>query len=169
MKLLAISERRACKVLGQHRSTQRKKPTKQATDAALTEAITALAEYYGRYGYRMIAGLLRLEGWFVNHKRVERIWRREGLKIPKQQPKRGRLWMNDGSCIRLRLPIATTDLKIHDLRHTYASILISKGHDLPLIGSLLGHTQVQTTQRYAHLMDEPQRDATNQVGNLIDV
>lgn len=102
MKELAISERRACKVLGQHRSTHRKKPTKQATDAALTEAITSLAEYYGRYGYRMIAGLLRLEGWFVNHKRVERIWRREGLKIPKQQPKRGRLWMNDGSCIRLR-------------------------------------------------------------------
>jgi len=102
MKKLTVSERRACKVLGQHRSTHRKKPTKQATDAALTEAITSLAEYYGRYGYRMIAGLLRLEGWLANHKRVERIWRRKGLKIPKRQPKRGRLWMNDDSCIRLR-------------------------------------------------------------------
>jgi len=102
MKKLGVSERRACKVLGQHRSTQRQKPTKQATDTALTDAVIRLAQRYGRYGYRMITGLLRLEGWFVNHKRVERIWRREGLKVPKRQPKRGRLWMNDGSCIRLR-------------------------------------------------------------------
>ena len=57
---------------------------------------------YGRYGYRMIHGLLCCEGWWVNHKRVERIWRREGLKVPKKQPKRGRLWQNDGSCVRLR-------------------------------------------------------------------
>jgi len=57
---------------------------------------------FGRYGYRRIHGLLRLDGWWVNHKRVERIWRREGLKVPKKQPKRGRLWLNDGSCIRLR-------------------------------------------------------------------
>jgi len=102
MKKLTVSERRACKVLGQHRSTQRKKPTKQANDEALTEAIIRLASQYGRYGYRRITALLRVEGWFVNHKRVERIWRREGLKVPKKQPKRGRLWANDGSCIRLR-------------------------------------------------------------------
>lgn len=57
---------------------------------------------FGRYGYRRITALLRLDGWWVNHKRVERIWRREGLKVPKKQPKRGRLWMNDGSCVRLR-------------------------------------------------------------------
>lgn len=74
MRKRGISERRACKILGQHRSTQRKQPGKQITDAALTEAITRLARRYGRYGYRMITGLLRLEGWFVNHKRVERIW-----------------------------------------------------------------------------------------------
>ena len=102
MKKLVISERRACKVLGQHRSTHRKKPTKHETDAALTKAIIKLASRYGRYGYRMITALLRTEGWFVNHKRVERIWRREGLKVPKKQPKRGRLWANDGSCICLR-------------------------------------------------------------------
>lgn len=102
MKKLGVSERRACKTLGQHRSTQRKQPIKLAIDAALTEAIIRLADQYGRYGYRMITALLRVEGWFVNHKRVERIWRREGLKVPKKQPKRGRLWMNDGSCIRLR-------------------------------------------------------------------
>jgi len=61
-----------------------------------------LARQYGRYGYRRITGLLRLEGWQVNHKRLERIWRREGLKVPKKRPKRGRLWLNDGSCIRLK-------------------------------------------------------------------
>ena len=64
--------------------------------------IIDLASRYGRYGYRRITALGRAEGWYVNHKRVERIWRREGLKVPAKQPKRGRLWLNDGSCIRLR-------------------------------------------------------------------
>jgi transposase InsO family protein len=68
----------------------------------LVERIIALATQYGRYGYRRITAMLRQEGWSVNHKRVERIWRREGLKVPKKQPKRERLWLNDGSCIRLR-------------------------------------------------------------------
>jgi transposase len=102
MKKLGVSERRACKILGQHRSTQRKSRRKRADEEALTEAIIRLASQYGRYGYRKITALLKVEGWFVNHKRVERIWRREGLKVPKKQPKRRRLWMNDGSCIRLR-------------------------------------------------------------------
>jgi transposase InsO family protein len=61
-----------------------------------------LATIYGRYGYRRISILLRQEGWRVNHKRVERLWRQEGLKVPLKQPKRGRLWFNDGSCVRLR-------------------------------------------------------------------
>ena len=61
-----------------------------------------LARQYGRYGYRKIAGLLEQAGWIVNDKRVERIWRREGLKVPHKQPKRGRLWLTDGSCLRLR-------------------------------------------------------------------
>jgi len=61
-----------------------------------------LASQFGRYGYRRITALLRRAGWDVNHKRVERIWRREGLRIPRKQPKRGRLWLNDGSCVRLR-------------------------------------------------------------------
>jgi transposase InsO family protein len=62
----------------------------------------ALASEYGRYGYRRITALLRREGWLVNTKRVQRIWRREGLRVPAKQPKRGRLWLTDGSCIRLR-------------------------------------------------------------------
>ena len=68
----------------------------------LTADIVELARQYGRYGYRKIAELLCRAGWVVNHKRVERIWRREGLKVPGKQPKRGRLWLADGSCIRLR-------------------------------------------------------------------
>ncbi len=68
----------------------------------MTAAIIRLASQYGRYGYRRITVMLRSEGWIVNHKRVERIWRREGLKFPAKQPKRGRIWQNDGSCIRLR-------------------------------------------------------------------
>lgn len=61
-----------------------------------------LARQYGRYGYRRIAALLRDAGWQVNDKRVERLWRREGLKVPMKQSKKGRLWLNDGSCVRLR-------------------------------------------------------------------
>jgi putative transposase len=99
---LGLSERRVCRALGQHRSTQRKIPTTPDDEAALTADIIALALQYGRYGYRRITALLREAGWRVNRKRVERIWRQEGLKVPQKQPKRGRLWLNDGSCIRLR-------------------------------------------------------------------
>ena len=97
-----VSERMACRVLGQHRSTQRKPPTTPDDEAALTADIVALAIQYGRYGYRRITAMLRAAGWTVNLKRVERIWRREGLKVPARQPKRNRLWLNDGSCVRLR-------------------------------------------------------------------
>ena len=102
MVKFSVSERFACKVLGQHRSTQRKKPQSRPDEEALTADIIRLASRYGRYGYRRITAMLRSEGWTVNAKRVERIWRREGLKVPQKQPKRGRLWLNDGSCIRLR-------------------------------------------------------------------
>jgi putative transposase len=99
---LGLSERRICRALGQHRSTQRRIPTSPDDEAALTADIIALALQHGRYGYRRITALLRDAGWKVNRKRVERIWRQEGLKVPQKQPKRGRLWLNDGSCIRLR-------------------------------------------------------------------
>ena len=89
-------------VLGQHRSTQRKVPQGRADEERLTDDIIELAREYGRYGYRMVTGLLNNAGWHVNHKRVERIWRREGLKVPQKQKKKGRLWLNDGSCVRLR-------------------------------------------------------------------
>ena len=102
MRELGVSERKACAVLGQHRSTQRKAPRGSDDEAALTADIVDLAKRYGRYGYRRITALLRDAGWSVNRKRVERIWRREGLKVPQRQPKRGRLWLADGSCVRLR-------------------------------------------------------------------
>jgi len=97
-----VSERRACRVVVQHRSTQRREPVVADDEKRLVVRMTELACEYGRYGYRRITALLRHEGWRVNHKRVERLWRREGLKVPKRQPRRGRLWLNDGSCVRLR-------------------------------------------------------------------
>jgi len=100
-KALAVSERRACTALGQARKTQRRIPSTTDEEARLVARIIELATRYGRYGYRRITAMLRQEGWLVNHKKVERIWRREGLKVPQKQPKRSRLWLNDGSCIRL--------------------------------------------------------------------
>jgi putative transposase len=89
-------------VLGQARNTQRRSHETSPEELRLVADITTLATRYGRYGYRRITALLQDRGWQVNHKRVERIWRQEGLKVPKKQPKRRRLWLNDGSCIRLR-------------------------------------------------------------------
>lgn len=102
MQKLDVSERRACVVLGLNRNTVRYKLVKKNDEEHLREDIIRLASKYGRYGYRRITALLKTEGWRVNHKRVERIWREEGLKVPKKQSKRGRLYFNDGSCIRLR-------------------------------------------------------------------
>jgi len=97
-----VSQRRACRVLVQPRSTQRR-PLRTAEDEErLTAEIVALAVEYGRYGYRRITARRARAGWVVNAKRVERIWRREGLKVPRKHPKKGRLWLNDGSCLRLR-------------------------------------------------------------------
>ena len=89
-------------MLGQPRSTQRHDAYVPDDEPRLVEDIVRLACEYGRYGYRRVTALLRREGWHINHKRVERIWRREGLKVPKRQPRRRRLWLGDGSCVRLR-------------------------------------------------------------------
>ena len=97
-----VSERRACKVLGHSRSSQRYPKRSKTDEVSLRQDIVRLAGRYGRYGYRRITAMLHAEGWQVNHKRVERIWRQEGLKVPVKQPKRGRLYLHDGSCIRLR-------------------------------------------------------------------
>ena len=97
-----VSERRACKVLSQSRSVQRHTPMRRDDEDEVTNRIVELACVYGRDGTPRIGDRLHREGRVVNHKRVERIWREHGLKVPEKQPKRGRLWLNDGSCIRLR-------------------------------------------------------------------
>ena len=97
-----VSQRRACRVIGQARSTQRRRPVRRSDEDRLTHRIIQLATCYGRYGYRRVTALLHREGWRVNHKRVQRIWRQQGLRVPAKQRKRGRLWLNDGSCVRHR-------------------------------------------------------------------
>ena len=97
-----LSERHACLLVKQPQGTQRYRPTQREDEDTLTQAIVTLASQYGRYGYRRITALLRHAGWHVSKDRVERIWRREGLKVPQKQKPRGRLWLNDGSCVRLR-------------------------------------------------------------------
>ena len=114
---LRVSQRRACKVLRQPRSTQHRQPYVPSDEPRLLADMIALASEYGRYGYRRITALLRTDGWHVNHKRIERLWRREGLKVPKKQPKRRRLWLNDGSCIRLR-PQYKNHVWAYDFVHT---------------------------------------------------
>ncbi len=102
MKKYELSERRACKIFDQYRTTQRHKKNKSKFIEALRARVIELASEYGRYGYRRITALVNREGYHVNYKRIYRIWREEGLKVPQKQPKRGRLWLNDGSCIRHR-------------------------------------------------------------------
>ncbi len=97
-----VSQRRACQVLGQPRSTQRRRHSVPDDEPRLVTRMVELASQYGRYGYRRVTALLRAEGRRVNAKRVERLWRREGLKVPARQPKRKRLRDNAGSCARLR-------------------------------------------------------------------
>lgn len=101
-EVLEVSERRVCRVLEQPRSTQRYNKRIADDEEILSARIVALASQYGRYGLRRITAMLRQEGWPVNHKRIERIWHQEGLKVPQKQPKRGCLWLNDGSIVRLR-------------------------------------------------------------------
>jgi putative transposase len=97
-----VTERHACRLVGQWRTTQRYQPTQSNDEDRLTRSILALASQYGRFGYRRITALLKQAGWKVGKDRVQRIWRREGLKVPAKHKPHRRLWLNDGSCIRLR-------------------------------------------------------------------
>lgn len=97
-----VSGRRACRVRGQARSTQRRGAHAPDDEPALVRRMIDLATRYGRYGHRRVGAPLRAEGFAVNHQRVERLWRREGLKVPRRRPKRRRRWLNGGSCVRPR-------------------------------------------------------------------
>ena len=113
---IMVSERRACRVVGQSRATERYVPQESADERALLARIVALASRFGRYGYRRITALLKGEGWRVNHKRVERLWRQEGLNVPQKQPKRLRL--ADGSiAVPCRAPQPRPELRLRIRPH----------------------------------------------------
>ena len=98
----SVTERRACRALNISRTAFRYTPIRLEDEDEVRAEIIKKACNYGRVGYRMVTNMMRNEGRLINHKRVERIWREEGLKLPQKQPKRHRLWLNDGSCVRLR-------------------------------------------------------------------
>jgi putative transposase len=100
--MFEVSQRRVCRVLQQPRATQRYQQVIKNDEPVFVRRMIEFTKQYGRYGYRRVTALLQSEGFKVNHKRIERLWRREGLKVPVKQPKRKRLWLNNGSCVRLR-------------------------------------------------------------------
>ncbi len=97
-----MTERRACRVINVNRTAYRYEAVKLPDEDDIRTEIIDKACNFGRVGYRMVTDMMRNNGTKINHKRVERIWREEGLKLPKKQTKKRRLWLNDGSCIRLR-------------------------------------------------------------------
>ena len=123
-----MAERRACRRLGQGRGTQRSITTQRNDEDALRRAIIPLASQYGRYGYRRITALLRNAGWCSGKDRVQRIWRRAGLRVPQKQRPRGRLWLNDGSCVRLR-----PQHENHVWSYDFVSALTHDGRTLRLL------------------------------------
>jgi len=131
-----MSERHACRLVNQPRGTQRYLPTQREDEDALTQAIIELASQYGRYGYRRITALLQHAGWQVGKDRVERIWRREGLKVPQKQKPRGRLWLNDGSCVRLR-----PKRKNHVWSYDFVSTRTHDGRSVRLLNLIDEHTR----------------------------
>lgn len=125
---LKVSERRACRVLQQRRGTQRYRPFARSDKAVVEARVVELALAYGRYGYRTITGLMRNEGFCVNAKRIERIWRREGLKVPRRQRPTRRLWLADGSCVRLR-----AERKDHVWSYDFVAARTQDGRPLRLL------------------------------------
>jgi transposase InsO family protein len=131
-----MSERRACHLVNQPRGTQRYQPTQREDEDRLTQAIIELASQYGRYGYRRITALLQRADWRVGKDRVERIWRREGLKVPQKQKPRGRLWLNDGSCVRLR-----PERERHVWSYDFVSAKTHDGRTVRMLNLIDEHTR----------------------------
>jgi putative transposase len=129
------------------RSVQRYQVRKPDDEDALRKDITRLSLKYGRYGYKRITALLKIEGWRVNHKRVERIWREEGLRVPKRQKKRGRLYLNDGSCIRLR-----PCWKNHVWSYDFVAERLSNGRKIRLLTVIDEYTRKCLTIRVGHAL-----------------
>ncbi|HEY5212638.1 MAG TPA: IS3 family transposase [Acidobacteriaceae bacterium] len=131
-----MTERRACRLANQPRGTQRYRAIRREDEDTLTQAIVQLASQYGRYGYRRITALLKRAGWRVGKDRVERIWRREGLKVPQKQKPRGRLWLNDGSCVRLR-----PERRNHVWSYDFVSARTHDGRSVRLLNLIDEHTR----------------------------
>ena len=150
-----VSERHACQLVNQPRGTQRYQLTQRNDEEALTRAIITLATQYGRYGYRRITIKLREAGWQVGKDRVERIWRREGLKVPQKQRPRGRLWLNDGSCARLR-----PERRNHVWSYDFVSAFTHDGRTVRMLNLIDEYTR-------ECLAIHPRRRLNS--GNVIDV
>jgi transposase InsO family protein len=159
MKQLKVSERRICRVLSQPRSTQRYRPRIRDSEKRLTERMIELATKYGRYGYRRITALLQREGFKINHKRIERLWRREGLKVPQKQSKRKRLWLNDGSCIRLR-----PQFKDHVWSYDFVAARTEDGRPLRILTLIDEYTRECLTLKVARRLRS--QDVLEQLGYL---
>lgn len=154
-----VSERRACAVSGQPRSVQRYAPLERSDEDALTKDIVQLAGQYGRYGYRRITALLHERGWLVGRDRVQRIWRREGLKVPKKQRPRGRLWLNAGSCVRLR-----PERPNHVWSYDFVSARTHDGRSLRLLTLIDEYTREALAIRVARRLN-----SLNVIETLADV
>ena len=146
-----LSERHACRLLGQWRGSQRYTPTQRGDEDALTRAIVTLAGQYGRYGYRRITALLQHAGWHVGKDRVQCIWRREGLKVPARQVPRGRLWLADGSCVRLRPERAR-----HVWSYDFVSATTHDGGTLRLLTLIDEYTRECRAIRVARHLGSPE-------------
>jgi putative transposase len=143
-----MTERHACRLLEQWRGTQRYAPIQRNDEDMLTRAIVTLATKYGRYGYRRITALLRSAGWQVGKDRVQRIWRREGLKVPAKQRPRGRLWLEDGSCVRLRPERAN-----HVWSYDFVSAMTHDGRTLRILTLIDEYTRECLALRVARRLN----------------
>ena len=159
LERFSISERRACKLVDQPRSTQRHQSTESSDEKSLRADIIRLASKYGRYGYKRITALLRRDGWRVNHKRVYRIWREEGLKVPSKQPKRGRLWLGDGSCIRKR-----AEYKNHVWSYDFVFDRTQRGKPLRMLTIIDEYTRECLAIKVKHKLNS--RDVIQALANL---
>ena len=146
-------------MLSQPRSTLCYLPRMRDGEALLTERMIELATKHGRYGYRRITALLQIESFQVNHKRVERIWRREGLKVPPKQPKRKRLWLNDGSCVRLR-----PQFKDHVWSYDFVATRTEDGRALRILTLIDEYTRECLALKVARKLNS--QDVLEQLGYL---
>ena len=131
-----MSERRACKVIGFSRSSFKYSAVEDPFSKEVEKRVINLATMYGRYGYKKITELLHNQGFKVGRNKVFRIWQREGLKVPQKQPKRARLWLGDGSCIRKR-----PEYKNHVWSYDFVSHITERGTRFKILNIIDEYTR----------------------------